>query len=103
MGLEEQELREWVRRVAHGEASRRHFLRTMLGLGLAGPVIADMLATYAPAAAQDRRDVQQTFTPTKRGGGGSCACCTGRRPQSSTPTSPTPNRIALPRASSTNR
>jgi peptide/nickel transport system substrate-binding protein len=45
-------------------------MRTMLGLGLAGPVIADMLATYAPAAAQDRRDVQQTFTPTRRGGGG---------------------------------
>ena len=26
MGLEEQELREWVQRVAHGKASRRHFI-----------------------------------------------------------------------------
>jgi hypothetical protein len=51
MGLEEHELREWVRRVANGEASCRQFIRTMLGLGLAGPVIADMLATYASAAA----------------------------------------------------
>ncbi len=58
MGLEEHELRAWVQRVATGEANRRDFLRTMLGLGLAGPVIADMLATYAPAAAQDRRDVR---------------------------------------------
>ena len=69
MGLEEHELREWVQRVTRGEASRRQFMRTMLGLGLAGPVIADMLATYAPAAAQDGRDVHQTFTPTRRGGG----------------------------------
>jgi hypothetical protein len=43
MGLEEHELRAWVQRVVTGEASRRHFLRTMLGLGLAGPVIADLL------------------------------------------------------------
>jgi hypothetical protein len=59
MGLEEHELRAWVQRVAHGEASRRHFLRTMLGLGLAGPVIADLLATYAPAAAQDTQHRSQ--------------------------------------------
>ena len=42
MGLDEYELREWVRRVAHGEASRRHFLRTMLGLGLSGSLLAEM-------------------------------------------------------------
>ena len=42
MGLDAYELREWVRRVAHGEVSRRHFLRTMLGLGLSGPLIAEM-------------------------------------------------------------
>jgi peptide/nickel transport system substrate-binding protein len=70
MGLEEQELRAWVRRVANGEASRRHFLHTMLGLGLSGPLIAEMLSTYAPAAAQGTPNVQQTFTPTRRGGGG---------------------------------
>jgi peptide/nickel transport system substrate-binding protein len=70
MGREEQELHEWVRRVAYGEASRRHFLCTMLGLGLSGPLIADLLATAAPAAAQESRAAQQAFTPTKRGGGG---------------------------------
>jgi peptide/nickel transport system substrate-binding protein len=70
MGLEEKELREWVRRVAHGEASRRQFIRTMLGLGLAGPMIADMLATVAPAAAQGTPGAPQAFTPARRGGGG---------------------------------
>jgi len=70
MGLEEHELREWVRRVAHGEASRRQFLRTMLGLGLSGPLLADLLATEVPAAAQGMRDAPQAFTPTRRGGGG---------------------------------
>jgi peptide/nickel transport system substrate-binding protein len=31
---------------------------------------ADLLATYAPAAARGTPHVQQTFTPTRRGGGG---------------------------------
>jgi peptide/nickel transport system substrate-binding protein len=70
MGLEEHELREWVRRVATREVSRRDFIRTMLGLGLSGPLIAEMLATYAPAAAQGTGAAQPTFTPTRRGGGG---------------------------------
>src|SRR5712691_2184796 len=70
MGLEEHELRAWVRRVAHGVASRRHFLRTMLGLGLSGPLIAEMLATGTPAMAQGPGVAQQTFTPARRGGGG---------------------------------
>ena len=70
MGLDDDELREWMGRVASGEASRRDFIRTMLGLGLAGPLIAEMLATYAPAAAQGTPDAPQTFTPTQRGGGG---------------------------------
>src|SRR5712691_8070044 len=70
MGLEEQELREWVRRVASGEASRRHFIRAMLGLGLSGPLIAEMLATHPSAMAQGTRAAPQTFTPTQRGGGG---------------------------------
>src|SRR5712692_1876811 len=68
MGLEEHALREWVRRVAHGEASRRHFLHTLLGLGLSGPLIAEMLATSAPAAAQGTSSAQHAFTPTRRGG-----------------------------------
>src|SRR6266849_6390341 len=70
MGLEEHELREWVQRVAHGEASRRQFLRTMLGLGLSGPLLADLVATAVPAVAQDTPGVQPAFTPTRRGGGG---------------------------------
>src|SRR6266545_4118581 len=70
MGLEEHELREWVRRVAHGEASRRQFIRTMLGLGLSGSLIAEMLAPAAPAAAQGTPGAQPTFTPTQRGGRG---------------------------------
>src|SRR5713101_5046768 len=70
MGLEEHELREWVRRVATGQASRRQFLRTMLGLGLSGPMIADLLAASTPAAAQGTREAPQAFTPTRRGGGG---------------------------------
>jgi peptide/nickel transport system substrate-binding protein len=70
MGLEEHELREWVRRVTEGEASRRHFLRTMLGLGLSGPLLADLLATAAPVAAQDTPGAPPAFTPTRRGGGG---------------------------------
>src|SRR5438067_9924372 len=70
MGLEEQELRAWVQRVAHGEASRRHFLRAMLGLGLSGPLISDLLATAAPVAAQDMPGAPPAFTPTRRGGGG---------------------------------
>src|SRR5882672_879989 len=70
MGVEEHELREWVRRVTHGEERRRQFLRAMLGFGLSGPLLADLLATYTPARAQGTRDAPQVFTPTRRGGGG---------------------------------
>ena len=80
MGLEEQELREWAQRVANGQASRRQFIRTMLGLGLAGPVIADLLATYALAAAQDTSEAPHAFIPTQRGGE-SCDCCGGMAPR----------------------
>src|SRR5262245_51237561 len=70
MRLEEQDLRAWVQWVAHGQASRRQFMRTMLGLGLCGPMIADLLATSTPAAAQGTREGPPAFTPTRRGGGG---------------------------------
>ncbi len=70
MLLEKQDLREWVLRVVQGKANRRQFIRTMLGLGLSGPMIAHMLATNAPVAAQGTRIAPQAFTPTKRGGGG---------------------------------
>jgi peptide/nickel transport system substrate-binding protein len=67
---EEQDLRAWVRRVVNGEASRRQFIRTLLGLGLSGPCIANMLGSYAPAAAQGTRVAQELSPPRKRGGGG---------------------------------
>ncbi|HSF31550.1 MAG TPA: peptide ABC transporter substrate-binding protein [Candidatus Tectomicrobia bacterium] len=70
MALEGHVLRTWLRLVASGEASRRDFIRTMLGLGLSGPLIVEMLTRYAPARAQETKVAQRTFTPSKRGGGG---------------------------------
>jgi len=70
MALDEDILRTWVRRVAAGQASRRGFMRAMLGLGLSGPLIAEMLAGYTPARAQSSSAVPPSFTPTRRGGGG---------------------------------
>jgi peptide/nickel transport system substrate-binding protein len=70
MALDEHVLRTWVRRVAAGEANRRGFIRAMLGLGLSGPLIAEMLAAHRSAMAQGPRGAQPTFTPTRRGGGG---------------------------------
>ena len=68
MALEGDVLRTWVRRVAHGEASRRDFIRSLLGLGVSGPLLAEMLTTHAPAMAQGTGGAQQSFTPTRRGG-----------------------------------
>ena len=46
MPIEEQALRRWMRAVADGKAkSRRQFMRTMLHLGLTGPLVAQLLAT----------------------------------------------------------
>src|SRR5262245_12675918 len=70
MSLAEPELRQWLRRMVEGTASRRHFMRTMLGLGLSGPFVAHLLSTCAPAAAQGTRPTPAAFTPSQRGGGG---------------------------------
>lgn len=70
MLIEESDLRQWIQRVVQGKAGRRQFMRTMVGLGLSAPFVADLLATYAPAAAQGARVAPSAFTPTKRGGGG---------------------------------
>lgn len=67
--MDEQTLRAWVRQVVNGEASRRDFMRTMVGLGLTGPLVANMLAAQTPAEAQTQQPADD-FTPTKRGGGG---------------------------------
>jgi peptide/nickel transport system substrate-binding protein len=69
MSLDEAALRAWVDRVAHGMAERRAFLQYMLGLGLSGPFLSQLLAPYAPAQAQPSQSVA-AFVPTKRGGGG---------------------------------
>src|SRR5918996_4584252 len=63
-------LQPWVRQVVEGRASRSHFIRLMLGMGLSGPLIAGLLATSRPAAAQLRPAGASAFAPTKRGGGG---------------------------------
>ena len=70
MPIDEQELRRWVRRVVEDQASRRQFMRTMLGLGLSAPLVANLLATYSTGAAPGARSTPSAFTPTKRGGGG---------------------------------
>jgi peptide/nickel transport system substrate-binding protein len=70
MLTEDTDLRYWVRRVAEGKTSRRQFMRAMLEVGLSAPFVANLLAAYAPAAAQGARGAPSAFTPTKRGGGG---------------------------------
>ena len=69
MSLDEAALREWVHRIVHGMANRRAFLRYMMGLGLSGPFLGNLLATYAPAQVQTPQP-RAEFVPTKRGGGG---------------------------------
>jgi len=64
--MEEQELRALIGGVKAGTLSRRHFVRTMVALGLTAPMAAQMLASAGVAQAQPK----PTFTPTKRGGGG---------------------------------
>jgi peptide/nickel transport system substrate-binding protein len=67
--IDERTLREWIRRVAHGKADRREFIRTMIGLGLTGPLIGNMLAASTPARAQMQKAADDLM-PSKRGGGG---------------------------------
>jgi peptide/nickel transport system substrate-binding protein len=69
MSLDEAALRAWVHHVAQGMADRRAFLRYMMGLGLSGPFLSNLLTTYAPAQAQPSQSGAE-FVPTKRGGGG---------------------------------
>jgi peptide/nickel transport system substrate-binding protein len=66
--MDERELREWIARVKDGSLSRRAFTAMLAGVGLAGPVAAQVLA----AAGVPRRAAAQArpFTPARRGGGG---------------------------------
>jgi peptide/nickel transport system substrate-binding protein len=67
--IDEKALREWMRRVVHGEADRRTFLHTLMALGLSGPFIGSLLTAATPAEAQ-RQAATPEFVPTRRGGGG---------------------------------
>ncbi len=65
--MDERELRELIRSVEAGVLSRRAFSRLMLGLGLTGPMIAQLLGGAGVAQAQPKAPA---FRPSKRGGGG---------------------------------
>ncbi len=64
--MDEKEIRFLLQEVKAGRLSRRAFMQTMVGLGLTGPLVAQLLASAGVARAQ----TQPTFTPSKRGGGG---------------------------------
>jgi peptide/nickel transport system substrate-binding protein len=64
--MEERELRSMIEEVRAGRMRRRHFLQTMIGLGLTAPLAAQMLASAGVAQAQPKAG----YKPTKRGGGG---------------------------------
>jgi peptide/nickel transport system substrate-binding protein len=64
--MEERELRALISEVKSGRLSRRGFVQMMVGLGLTGPLAAQMLASAGVAQAQGKL----VYKPTKRGGGG---------------------------------
>jgi len=63
--MDERELAASLRRVREGSLDRRQFARTLLGLGLTAPMIAELLGPW-PGHAQAKRSI---FTPARRGGG----------------------------------
>jgi peptide/nickel transport system substrate-binding protein len=64
--MDERALRRMIDEVKSGRLSRRHFVQTMVGLGLTAPLAAQMLASAGVAQAQSKLN----YKPTKRGGGG---------------------------------
>src|SRR5437867_6855286 len=64
--MDERDIRDLIGDVAAGRLSRRAFTRIMLGLGLTGPLAAQMLGA-AGVVGQPRGD---SFSPARRGGGG---------------------------------
>jgi peptide/nickel transport system substrate-binding protein len=64
--MDEKDIRGLVDDVKAGRLSRRHFIRTMVGLGLTAPMATQMLAWHGVAMAQTK----SAYKPTKRGGGG---------------------------------
>jgi peptide/nickel transport system substrate-binding protein len=65
--MDEHQLRAMIGEVKRGRMSRRHFVQTMIGLGLTAPLAAQMLGSAGVAQAQSKL----AYKPTKRGGGGS--------------------------------
>jgi len=70
--MDERELRTWIDRVKDGTITRRQFTRMMVGLGLTGPLAAQMLASsgVGDLGGVAQAQTKPAFTPTKRGGGG---------------------------------
>jgi peptide/nickel transport system substrate-binding protein len=64
--MDERELRSVLNEVKAGRLGRRAFLEMMVGLGLTGPVVAQMLGSAGVAHAQPK----PAAAPAKRGGGG---------------------------------
>jgi peptide/nickel transport system substrate-binding protein len=64
--MRERELREMIGQVKAGVLSRRHFVQTMIAMGLTAPMAAQMLTSAGVAHAQSRA----AAAPAKRGGGG---------------------------------
>jgi peptide/nickel transport system substrate-binding protein len=69
MRIEAEDLRRWLRQALEGKVDRRQFVRRLLGAGLTGPLIANMLAAAAPAASSTPPQLS-AFQPRQRGGGG---------------------------------
>ncbi len=64
--MDERDIREGIAQVRARVLSRRQFTRAMLGLGLTGPMVAQLLALARVAQGQPK----PAFRPTRRGGGG---------------------------------
>ena len=58
--MDERELRTMIGEVKRGRMSRRHFVQTMMGLGLTAPLAAQMLSAGGVAQAQSKL----AFKPT---------------------------------------
>src|SRR5215469_10615564 len=65
--MDDHAIHELVREVKAGRLSRRHFVRTIVGLALSAPMATQLLASAGIARAQSS---PSSFSPTRRGGGG---------------------------------
>ena len=64
--MDEREIRGLIGDVKAGRLTRRHFVQTMVGLGLTAPLAAQLLA----ASSVQAQPKAPAFAPTRRGGGG---------------------------------